>query len=280
MKNFKLKWFSLVLGCIFAVSLVATAQAQKKEYSSLLYEVLDRGFVRIATGSDKPPFYFIDEKTKQLTGFDIAIGKLLAKGLFGDENKVEFVVIKRDERIPIIISGKADCVIRSTGILPERLIKVAFTQNYQDAGTCIMVSNDLRVDKIEELNTDKVIVGTGHIPVWIKWLEVNLPKAKVLRFDGTATTFQAMRSKRINATLEETIGCEHYVAKNPGVARILKQVFQDQNGIMMKHGDFVWWKFLDGMVDLMRHGYLFPEYDEIHRKWLEVPAPPPNWYSK
>src|SRR5271169_4077866 len=55
---------------------------------SKLDEVLARGKIIVGVTSEAPPFGFIDDKS-QLVGFDIDIAKLMAKEIFGDENKIE-----------------------------------------------------------------------------------------------------------------------------------------------------------------------------------------------
>ena len=72
---------------------------------SRLRTVLERGKLIVGTGSTNAPWHFEDEKG-QLTGMDIAMGRILAKGLFDDESKVEFVIQDSAARIPNIVSGK------------------------------------------------------------------------------------------------------------------------------------------------------------------------------
>ena len=63
--------------------------------------MLDRGKLIVGTGSTNAPWHFEDEQGK-LTGMDIAMARILAKGLFDDETKVEFVLQDPAARIPNI----------------------------------------------------------------------------------------------------------------------------------------------------------------------------------
>ena len=92
----------------------AYAQAQP---SSTLRTVLDRKKLIVGTGSTNAPWHFEDEKG-QLTGMDIAMGRILAAGLFDDPNKVEFVKQDPSARIPNITTGKVDIVIQFMTISP------------------------------------------------------------------------------------------------------------------------------------------------------------------
>ena len=79
---------SAVTGFAAALS-VPSAQAQASS-GGKLQEVLQRGHLICGTGSTNPPWHFEDE-SGALIGMDIDMARLLAKGLFNDPTKVEFV---------------------------------------------------------------------------------------------------------------------------------------------------------------------------------------------
>ena len=61
----------------------------------------------VGTGSTNAPWHFEDEAGK-LVGMDITMAKILAKGLFDDETKVEYVLQDPAQRIPNIVTGKVN----------------------------------------------------------------------------------------------------------------------------------------------------------------------------
>src|SRR6266581_6064076 len=67
---------------------VAAQESAAAGGKSKLDEVLARGKIIVGVTSEAPPFGFIDDKG-QLVGFDIDIAKLIAKGIFGDDTKIE-----------------------------------------------------------------------------------------------------------------------------------------------------------------------------------------------
>src|SRR5690242_1345550 len=76
------------MGLILAqASEPAFAQAATAARSKL-DEVRARGKVIVGVTSEAPPFGFIDEKG-ELVGFDVDVAKLIAKGLFGEDGKIE-----------------------------------------------------------------------------------------------------------------------------------------------------------------------------------------------
>ena len=69
--------------------------------------MLARGTLIVGTGSTNPPWHFVDESGK-IVGFDVDIAKIVAKGLFDDPEKIEFVTQASDARIPNIVTDKVD----------------------------------------------------------------------------------------------------------------------------------------------------------------------------
>ena len=111
----------------------AAAQANSQ---SLLRTVLNRGRLIVGTGSTNPPWHFEDDNGK-LTGMDIAMARILAKGLFGDETKVDFVQQDPAARIPNITTGKVDIVIQFMTVSSQRAQLVNFSRPYYVEGAAL-----------------------------------------------------------------------------------------------------------------------------------------------
>ena len=77
-----------------AASALGTASAQE---TSKLQQVLDRGYLVLGTGSTNPPWHFVDSDNK-LKGFDVDMGRLVAKALFGDPDKIEKLEAAKNTR--------------------------------------------------------------------------------------------------------------------------------------------------------------------------------------
>ena len=129
-------------GLIAAAAAGASLIDPKKAYAqaagdSLLRTVLDRGNLIVGTGSTNAPWHFEDEQGK-LTGMDIAMARILAKGLFDDETKIEFVLQDPAARIPNIATGKVDITIQFMTVTPGRAQQVAFTRPYYIEGIALL----------------------------------------------------------------------------------------------------------------------------------------------
>src|SRR5258706_7135116 len=95
----------IALMSVLLISLAAAAPAFAQ--GSRLDEIIKRDKLIISTFSTAPPLCFTNEKG-ELVGFDIDIARLIAKGLLGDPNKIEFMTVTSEGRWPSVLSGKAD----------------------------------------------------------------------------------------------------------------------------------------------------------------------------
>ena len=110
---------------------------------SKLDEVRTRGRVIVGVTSEAPPFGFIDEKG-ELVGFDIDVAKLIAKGIFGDDGKIELFKQGFAARWPNTQNGSIDFGIMVTTVYPDRVLQVAFTRPYIDSGIVSLCARTAR----------------------------------------------------------------------------------------------------------------------------------------
>ena len=77
----------------------------------------------------KASLHFEDDE-RQLAGMDITMAKILAKGLFDDPAKVEYIKQDPAARIPNITTGRVDVAIPFMTTSPARAQLVAFSRPY------------------------------------------------------------------------------------------------------------------------------------------------------
>ncbi|MGH8966591.1 MAG: transporter substrate-binding domain-containing protein, partial [Actinomycetes bacterium] len=74
-------------------------------------------------------------------GFDIDVARYVADRL---GKKVEFVQALASERIPILTSGRADMVLATLSVTPERKTKIAYAGPYYMSHQDVLVRTDER----------------------------------------------------------------------------------------------------------------------------------------
>ena len=272
-RDFITKASGAVAGAGLIVAQATPAAGQESAAAggkSKLDEVLARGKIIVGVTSEAPPFGFIDEKG-QLVGFDIDVAKLIAKEMFGDENKIELFKQGFAARWPNVENGTVDFGAQVTTVYPDRALRVAFTRPYVDSGIVLVVKKDSPIKTVADLNTPANTVAHLTAPVQEERGKRLYPKAKFLTFDSISAQFNAVKLGRATAAQLDTPVALWYVKDNPDI-RILDQWLTDVTGnaIFLRQNDFKWWLFLDTVVGEITGGSRFSEYKAIYKKWLGV----------
>jgi len=274
--------FKTLLGSLALAGLLATGVAQAQE-KSRLDEVLQRGKVIVGVTSEAPPFGFIDEKG-ELVGFDIDIAKLIAKYLFNKDespNRIEFMKQGFAARWPNVESGAVDFGIQVTTILPDRVLRVAFTRPYIDSGIVMVVKKDSPFKQLKDLDDSKYTVALLTNPQQAERAKRFFPGAKTQIFDSVGSQFTAVKTNRADAAQLDTPVANWYVKQNPDM-RVIEEALMPptNNAIFLKMGDFKFWQVLDTLVSEMTGGSLYPEYAAIYEKWFGVKPLHGKYYVK
>ena len=107
-------------------------------FAGSLADVKSAGTLRIGTEGTYSPFTFHD-KSGQLVGFDVEIGRAVAKRM---GVKTEFVEGKWDGLIAGLASNRYDAVINQVGITDERKARFDFSKPYIVSKAVLIVKTD------------------------------------------------------------------------------------------------------------------------------------------
>ncbi|MGA1315700.1 MAG: transporter substrate-binding domain-containing protein [Rubrivivax sp.] len=256
-------------------TLVAQQAAAQAPSGSTLRTILNRGKLLVGTGSTNAPWHFEDEKG-QLNGMDISIARILARGLFDDVTKVEFIKQEPAARIPNITTGKVDIVIQFMTMSPARAQLVNFSRPYYIEGVALLTSAR------GKLKTHKELLGAGkgarasvlqNVDA-DKLVAKALPNATVLQLDTQANVIQALDSGRADAAVVDLSTVGWLVKRNPG--KYLDSGFHYETmlyGCAMKQGDHDWTRFVDTCLNVNMHGHQTDLYDQALDDFFGAKAP-------
>ena len=183
--------FILMIG-VFAGCGSTSSNSASDVATGSLEEIKQRGVVKIGVFSDKPPFGYVDANGEN-QGFDVYIGKRIAKDLLGDENKVEFVLVEAASRVEFLQSNKVDIILANFTVTPERKEAVDFANPYMKVALGV-VSKDGAITSIDQLKGQTVVVNKGTTAD--AYLTKNYPDINLLKFDQNTETFEALKDGR------------------------------------------------------------------------------------
>lgn len=264
--------------CILSAAMVALIGAPAiAQDSSKLQEVLDRGYLILGTGSTNPPWHFIDADNN-LAGFDVDMGRLVAKALFGDPDKIEYVQQSGDARIPNIVTNKVDLSCQFMTVTAERAQQVEFTVPYYREGVgLLMVKGGDHADygALKSAGSDVTVAVLQNVYAE-EMVHAALPDASVDQYDSVDLMYQALNSGRAQAAATDQSALRWFMVQNPDRYVDAGYGWNPQSySCGVKPGDQRWLNFVNTVLHEGMTGVEFPFYSESFAKWfgaeLETP---------
>lgn len=275
-----LKFGSMGVALAGAAALTSASLKTEQAYAqaastSLLRTVLDRGKLLVGTGSTNAPWHFENDKG-ELVGMDITMARILAKGLFDDESKVEFVQEDPAQRIPNITTGKVDIVIQFMTISAVRAQLINFTRPYYVEGIAMLTRPDAA-----NKTFDALLKGGKDTKVSILQnvgaednVHAVLPEAQVLQVDTQANVIQAVDSKRADAAAVDLSTVRWMVAKTPDRYADSGKSWQNQlYGAGVRQGDLDWLTFVNTCFNVAMYGNDSAVFDKAFKEYFGVDLP-------
>jgi len=265
---------SLILG-LTATAAIALSSAGAQ--AAKLDEVLSRGKLVVGTGSTNAPWHFKDAGDT-LQGFDIDMAKIVAKALFGDAEKVEFVNQSSDARIPNITTGKVDMTCQFMTVTGERAQQVNFTVPYYREGVGLMLKEGGQYADYAALKAagSSVTIAVLQNVYAEELVHKALPEATVDQYDAQDLLYQALQSGRADAAATDQSSIAWYLTQNPGQYKDGGYGWSPQTyACAVAKGDQDWLNFVNTALHEAMTGVEFDTYAASFKKWFGKDLAPP-----
>lgn len=182
------------LKLVLSLLLAATATSA---LADRLDDVKKAGVLRVAAFDSNPPFGFLDAKTRQLSGLDVDVALHIAKKI---GVKLELVPTNPANRIPLLVSGKADLVAANFTVTPDRAKQVDFSLPYFASGQQFIARKGT-LQKPAQLAGIRVGADKGTTQEIT--LRDKYPATKVVSYDDTPLAFAALRNGNVHAITQD-----------------------------------------------------------------------------
>ncbi|OAF18325.1 transporter substrate-binding domain-containing protein [Bradyrhizobium neotropicale] len=190
--------------CCFMMMAATPASAD------LLDDIMKAKKIRISTDLAIPPSGMMDASMKP-TGSDVEVAQLLAKD-WGLE--LEFVQTTGATRIPNVLTGKADIIISTLSVTPERAKVIDFTNRYATLQSDIGCMKSSSVKGWPDVKDKSIGVsrGTTQDTTLSNMKDKDL---KIARFDDDATMVTAAVSGQVDCVGSSATIINQIGVKNP-----------------------------------------------------------------
>lgn len=239
-----------------------SAQADK------LDDIMNGGVLRCAVVLDFPPIGFRDANN-QPVGYDVDMCTDLAAALDVDP---EIVEVTWAERIPALISGRADVAVASSSDTLERAKTVSFSIPYIVYQFQVLTTEGANITDWEQLKSARVgaAIGTTYESLFLEYKEKNWPDAT-----GSYTSYQsenesivALAQGQVDAIIITDVAIRNHIEAGTYAnlqAGPVMPVGEDMTGMMVVRGEFGLRDYLNLFINRqVRSG----RYEELYRKWL------------
>lgn len=249
------------------VALTLTLFAAAEARADKLAEIIQKGVVRIIVFGDVPPFGAVNAQ-RQLEGFDIDLARLVAESL---GVKLELVQATAANRIPFLLTDKADLNIAAMSVTAERARQVVFSAPYADTSLAVFGGKSLAVRGPADLGRNKVAVAKGTTEDIV--LTAVAPNADIMRTEDNATAVQAYLSGQAQLLAANSVVVVELAKRAAGKEFDFKFALRRAPAhVTMRMGEQ---NLLQWVNTFIFQATLNGSLDALHVKWLGGPITAP-----
>ena len=258
---------NIAVGMSLALTLAMTAGTSVQ--ADKLDDVIDNGKVRCGVVLDFPPIGYRDANNEP-AGFDVEYCKDLAAAM---EVDYEIIPLTWAERLPSIVSNRADVVFGGTSDTLERAKTVGFTIPYAIYYAQAVVTKESGIVTFQDMKGKRVGAAVGTVPE-IEWLKIaeewgteNLYQG----FQSENEVFLAVAQGKIDAGITTNTAVKPITAQYDTIMAGPRMPWTtDYTSVVGPRKDFGWLNYLNLFVtQQVRSG----RYQELWGKYVGGDAP-------
>ncbi len=219
-------------------------------------------------------FGYRNPRSNELEGFDIDVAQEIARAIFGDPTKIDFVIVTTGQRQAAVQNGVVDMVASLYTINCARWHEIAFSSEYYRAGQRVLVREDSSITNLSDLVGTRLCVTSGSTASTNDKLTSLQPKPKMVLATTRTECLDKLQNSRVDAIVADDTILYGLREQDPRTTRLLNLRLTDEPyglAINRDRPDFV--RFVNGVLERMRaDGTL----ERLERKWLgDVVVTPP-----
>ncbi len=223
----------------------------------------DGQVIRVGAEPSYAPFEFMDENTKQLTGFDIDLIDAIAKA---QGCTIEVTTMPFDALIPALFTNTIDAALSAMTITEERQKRVSFSDPYYESGLTILIREDSRdqVKSVEDLKNQKICVQIGTTGAYYA---EEIEGATVTQFNSAPESYLELKAGGCIAAINDKPVNDYYLAttQSSGIISLPGTLSAENYGIAINKNNEEMLKLInEGFAKIKADG----TYDKLYQKWF------------
>lgn len=253
-----------------------TAESPSFPADSYMAAIQKKGKIVIGVKNDVPQFGLLNPATRQVEGFDIDLGRIIAERL-GVEP--EFVEAVSANRIPFLNEDKVDLVISTMTINEDRKREIDFSVVYYLAGQTLLVKAGSPITGVKALNDMRASVCSASGSTSEQNIRAAAPAANIVLQPQYSQCFQLLQNDQTQAVTTDDVILLGFAKTDANRFKLVGGTFsKEPYGMGMKKGRVGFKEFVDEVIrDIKRDG----TWVKLYNKWVEPitgtsQQPPPD----
>jgi polar amino acid transport system substrate-binding protein len=253
----------IAAACVLSIGIMGTSSADK------LDDVINAGVLRCAVVLDFPPIGYRDANNEP-AGFDVDYCKDLAAAL---EVDYEILPVTWAERLPVIVTNRADVVFGGTSDTLERAKTVGFTIPYAIYYHQAVVGKDSGIETFEDMKGKRVAAAVGTTPeqAFLKYAKEWGTEDLYQGYQSENEVFLAVAQGKADAGLTTNTAVKPIAEQYDTVVAGPRMPWTtDYTSVVGPRKDVSWLNYLNLFITYqVRSG----RYDELWMKYVGSKAP-------
>jgi polar amino acid transport system substrate-binding protein len=251
------KFGVIICAVVFTVGLCGTAFA-----ADTLETAKKKGVLVVGVKDSTPGFGFVDEKTREIVGYDVDFVKAIASKM---GVKLELKPVTSSTRMPQLTEGNIDIIAATMTKNEERAKQIDFSLTYFFTGQKFIVKKGT-TKTLADLDGKRI--GTAKGSTSEQNAAKALPKATVLSFDDYPQALLALQQGKVFAVTTDESILANLLANAPNKEQYeipAIQISDEPYGLGMRKGDKNLVDFVNKtLLDMEKSG----EAKKIFDKWF------------
>ncbi|WP_319447256.1 MULTISPECIES: glutamate ABC transporter substrate-binding protein [unclassified Mycobacterium] len=245
---------------------------------STMAAIAERGRLVVGVDQSQYLFGFRDPATGQLEGFDIDVAREVARGIFGDPNRIDLRVVEAGERESVLQSGQVDMVARTFSINCARKNNVAFSTVYFYADQRLLVLKGSGIRTAADLSGKRACAVAGTTSL-AKLFELN-PRPTVFSAGTWTDCLVMLQQGQLDVIGTDGVVLAGLAAQDPNVEVVGPSLGVEPYGLGIKKENVDFVRFVNGVLEDIRAD---GTWEQLYQAQLQPlgpsPGPPPARYQ-